>query len=558
LPFRVVVACGLGEGRFPAPEPDDPLDLRGVRRREGELTARDRDRGAFLELLLGSRDRLLLSYVSRDALTGQSLPPSSVVQELMHALADGYVDDVGALRRTHPLRRWDPRYFPDLFGTRESVRRGVELPEARAEARTLALRRDLEAHAAAQTRGAAHDAAQTRGAAHARPEVELGPEEIAGMADRDPAWEALASHLGVAKLPGRRAAAPASAPASAQTRLAVPLAALVKFLEFPLQAWARFRLGLTEMDDSDPAAVEDELFETHYRNKTLFLRSVLLSARAEGKTIEQAYDEASHERELRGAGPLGAFARAERGAHLAALETWRDQLESEGVPLKSIEVLRFGRGSENAPADRAADPLVLDVDYVDASGVTRIVQVEVAGRTLPLGADASASLTLTTRPEPGDKWARAERMRAALRAFVDHAVLAATEVAPPHEHASLAVFTSPEGGSTDAVRFAALSRDEATGWLRVLARDLVSGPHAYFLPCEAVFVHRSAEPAVALRSVLEQARAKLKISRGPLALRSAYGPVPRPHEAPIPDEAHVREMVSRRYGVLFAKWEAGT
>ena len=55
LPFRVVFACGMGEGRFPASDAEDPLDLRWADRRPGDVTARDRDKFAFLELLLGAR-----------------------------------------------------------------------------------------------------------------------------------------------------------------------------------------------------------------------------------------------------------------------------------------------------------------------------------------------------------------------------------------------------------------------------------------------------------------------------------------------------------------------
>jgi hypothetical protein len=42
-----------------------------------------------------------------------------------------------------------------------------------------------------------------------------------------------------------------------------------------------------------------------------------------------------------------------------------------------------------------------------------------------------------------------------------------------------------------------------------------------------------------------------------LALRSAYGPVPHPDDYPIPDEASAREMVARRFGLLFAKRVSG-
>ena len=147
VPFRVVFACGMGEGQFPSPEAEDPLDLRWARRREGDVTARERDKYSFLELVLGVRDRLYLSHVSREPLTGEGLAPSSVVEELLHAVEQGYVSDLSLLRRRHPLRRWSPAYFPELFAApdREPANVGtIRVAEARAEARTLALRLGLD------------------------------------------------------------------------------------------------------------------------------------------------------------------------------------------------------------------------------------------------------------------------------------------------------------------------------------------------------------------------------------------------------------------------------
>jgi hypothetical protein len=105
----------------------------------------------------------------------------------------------------------------------------------------------------------------------------------------------------------------------------------------------------------------------------------------------------------------------------------------------------------------------------------------------------------------------------------------------------------------DHVSFEALSRDEAAGWLREMVRDLLSGPHAYFLPCEAVLVHEAGDADVSLAARLADAQSKLRDSDGPLALRSAYGPVPHPDEYPLPEDAAARAMVERRFGLLFAK-----
>jgi hypothetical protein len=394
------------------------------------------------------------------------------------------------------------------------------LPEARAEARTLALRRDIEACG-----------------------ERVSAEDVLALAQQEPAWAELGRHLRLAPALDR--------PVDTQNRIFVPLYALVKLLEFPMQAWARFCLGLDEREDDDKAATEDELFETDFRDETLFLRKVLLESTREGRDLADVYDQAARERELRGSGPSGAFARAERDDHLKTLELWSVELASAGVAPEGIEVHRFGRSGEASFGDRRHDALVLDVDYKDRNGVTRFVKAELWGSTLPLGADRTVSVTLAKRAVARDRWARADR--AQLRAFVDHAALAAAGVSPIGPHASLSIVATPEGPRCSRVSFAPLSRGEATAWLRTMVRDLVSGPHTYFLPCEAVLVHAGECPDAPLLPFLAGARDDLRSSDGPPSLRSVYGPVPRTHEYPLPDEQNAREMVERRFGPLFGK-----
>jgi exodeoxyribonuclease V gamma subunit len=524
LPFRVIFACGMGEGRFPSPEIEDPLDLRWARRREGDITARERDRYTFLELLLGARDRLYASYVSRDALTGDALSPSTVVEELIHTLAQGYARDGSTLRRRHPLRRWDARYFPDLSGTAATPLGTMHLPEARAEARTRALREHFE-----------------------RQGIPVGKEELERRASQDPAWALVADQLGLARMPD--AARPA------EGRVVIPMYALVKFLEFPLQGWARFRVRLDEAEGDDGMAREDEPFETPRREETLLLRSVLLEAR--GRSLEDAYDAVVRDRELRGMGPSGVFAQGERENHLETLAAWTRELAGCDVQLDSIAVHRFGPAGEHAQADHVHDPVVLDVDVVDSVGVMRLVRAEIGGRTLPLSADAATSIIPFKRGQEAasDEWTRADEDRASLRAFVDHAVLSASGAAAGQPHASVTILATPEGATTRRRVFGALSRDEASAWLRGVVRELLGGPHAYFLPCEAVFVHRQRGRAASVAPVIEEARQKLRDSDGAPALRSAYGPVPRPQEHPAPDEVDARVMIERRFGAFFDKLE---
>jgi exodeoxyribonuclease V gamma subunit len=532
LPFGIVFVCGMSEGRFPTPEAEDPLDLRWARRHEGDVTARERDRYAFLELLLGTRDRLFLSYVSRDAVTGDVLAPSSVVQELLHVLGRDYGVDVSTLRRRHPLRRWDRGYFPDLYPDRsstDSVLGTMSIDEARAEARTLAMRLNAEACGS---------------------RVRL--EDIATRASDQAPWAALADHLGLSVLPSEEP--------PAEPRIVIPAYAVVKFLECPVQGWARFRLGLDELEEDDVMGREDEPFETPGRDETLLLRGVLFDAASTGRAVEVVYDAEVRHRELRGMGPSGVFARGERRDHLATLDGWTREMAASGVAVEAIEFHRFGRGGERARADRVHEALHIDVDVTDRAGLLRLVRVEIGGRTLPLGGDADTSLLLLRRRKDDakkDEWVRAERDRLAIRAFVDHALLSASGVAAPRSRSSLVVLAMPDGTAiTDRVWFAPLSRDEATVWLRDTIRQLISRSHAYFFPCEAVFARALRDPAGPVTPWIEMARDRLGDDDDRSALRSSYGPVPRLYGYAAPDEASARELIATRFGLLLERRRA--
>jgi exodeoxyribonuclease V gamma subunit len=521
LPFRAVFACGMGEGHFPSPDVDDPLDLRWAARQPADVTARDRDKFAFLELLLGARDRLVLSYVSRDPLTGDELAPASVVQDLMHALAGRTTGDVAELRRRHPLRRWDPAYFPELFGQEPGPVGTLALPEARAEAQTLALRRSLE-----------------------RDGRELTVSEIVERSDAGEApWVALSRHLRLAPLP--------VLPPVSDARVFVTESMLVKFLEMPLQGWARFRLGLEEREDEDVLAREAEPFETDPRRETTFLRDILLTAVQRGVPVEQAYDDLVHGRALRGQGPSGLFAEGERVDHMRVLTDWRKALAADDVPPDTLALHRFGRAGELSHADVVHPPLVIDVDYVDPAGIKRLVKASITGRMFPLGPDAAVTVTLAKRANEGEReWAAADRKRVTVRAFVDHAILTAAGVRAGDKHRSLHVLTIPGKGGVYREELAPLGRDEATTWLRDRIRELLAESHAYFLPCEAIFKNAADDSRGPLVPVLEEARDLLRRGDGPLPLRSAYGPVPRPQEYRIPGEAEAQAMVARRFALL--------
>ena len=271
IPFKVIFVAGMGENHFPATDRKNPLDLGDAQERAGNVSAREQDKYLFLETLLSAREKLYLTYVGRDELTGESLSPSSVVLELRETLKRGYVPE--PLNRQYPRRRYD------------DPRTGRFLPAAKREASARALGESLRMHL---------------GRSHLPPLSKLdlpdGVREALGLL-----------------------APPASSPGVVD-RGTVSLSALRQFLECPLQGSARFVLRLRE-DDADLLAREDEVFRASASDRARLLRAAFRDG-----GDRAAYDEAAHRFELKGSRPTGAFGDAERQLHLEILESWRTAL----------------------------------------------------------------------------------------------------------------------------------------------------------------------------------------------------------------------------------------
>ncbi len=540
IPFKAIFVMGLGEGKFPQGDPRDPLDLRLESRRPGDVRPREQDKYMFLETVLCARDRLYLSYVDRDALTGEALSPSSVVSDVLGML-EGHLgkEATASLATRLPLRRYGELDFPSIYdaSSAQADRFGAPLA-ARREAQAAALRRDLEAHLGA----AAPDLATLRRG------LKL---EIRRTLD---------ARLGLQEIPD--AADAALHEQASATTVSLSISALRKFLECPLQGYARYRLGLDEDDDTDPLDAEDELLETPALARTMFLRQVFLEAHERSAPLGATYDEKRTRLELAGGAPVGLFAEAEREAQLAVLDGWARLVEENGGSTadgqRSLTPARFGRAEEHVEATALYDAVVLDVTLANEGG--RAVRVEIHGATQPLTRDPSTSWMFVARAAPSGGSLTGKVKKRAIAAFLDHVLLAATadasaSAAVDRGHTANLCFASVEGSRCIPVVFPALSRDDARAYLAAVASDLLSGHHAYLLPCEAVIAYLDdaspsgdfpiGENVEALVDAYESDPDRNRFSSvdGPLAHAERYAP---------PDEATAGAIIERRFG-LFAK-----
>jgi exodeoxyribonuclease V gamma subunit len=539
IPYRVIFLAGLGEGHFPASERESPLDLRLARRRRGDVSPRERDRYLFLETLLSARDRIYLSYVSRDDQTGESLQPSPVVLELAHMLRRGYAHEDGAERIAvdHPLRRYDPRYFPALFrppagdagGPEDSTADGTadstaDRPENRAEAplvsvapaahrqaHVLALRRDLER--------------MLREHGHDMPTMDELRQALSA-----PRFAALRAHLGWAEL------TPSSTQVeSEEDTIAISLAMVRRFLESPLQAWAAAVLRLRESEMEDLVARADEAFATPVAPMVGLLRDVFDAHLGAGEQSFEAlvarYRQRAQHLELSGHGPTGVFSEIDQERHLAILERWHAHLCALGGEGERFAMVSFGRAREHADAGELLPPLALTVELGEP-GARRPVRVELFGRTDPLGGADIGSLIASHRPT--------EHPRYLLRGFLDHLALSAAGRATG-EHVTTVITT---GDHVSQYRLAPWTADEARAYLAALIADLLDGQHEYLLPCEAVFTFRD-KPDRPIAAVIEGLKSQ---GRGFSCL---YGPVSQIDHLDAPRDAEA--VIERRFGPLFQR-----
>jgi exodeoxyribonuclease V gamma subunit len=530
IPFRVVFVLGLSQGDFPRSARRGDLDLREARREPGDVTPREQDLYMFLETLLCARDRLVLSYLGRDEITGEELPPSPVVLELREILSSGYLA-AGEVERLFDGDRPPLRRYADL----DSL---DALPLARAEHAARGLGDSLRASLPAGTAAPA-SVDDLR--------FSLSPAAFSEVAAR-------------LSLPTRLAAEPTEE----ASKLIVTLADLRHFLEDPLQGSARFRLRLREtLGDDQLADREDESFATNALERTTGLREAMIGAVLASESVPSTeavaarYDGICLREELAGRGPAGLFREAERTLHADILHKWAEQLGgiAHGGRLRG-QVLHFGQAFEDEDAREILPAITIELG---AAQLPR--QVELHGRTSVLVESAGlprASVIFTCRTRDNDEQTRLDKE--SLAAFFDHVALAAAGLSQGQAgHRGLILLTHGAGQQIEEYRFAHLGMARAREYLAHLVRDLLTGTlgpsgeptglHPYVLPCEAVFRARRAgilagdEAASLCQQYREGGCYRFSTLRGPIR-------DPATRWNPPPAEAAAR-MVAERFGLFF-------
>jgi len=111
IPFQVIAILGMNEGEFPHIDHSPTFDLLAQNFQAGDRSRRADDRYQFLEILLSTRQQLIMTYIGQSISANETLPASVIVQELLDVLQGHY--HLSDMVTEHPLHNFSPRYFQE-------------------------------------------------------------------------------------------------------------------------------------------------------------------------------------------------------------------------------------------------------------------------------------------------------------------------------------------------------------------------------------------------------------------------------------------------------------
>ena len=115
VPHRVVCVLGLDDGEFPRRTRRDGDDLLLADPQVGDRDSRTEDRQMLLDALVAATERLIITYTGHDERTNLRRPPAVPVGELLDIVDRTVRSEHGSPRDQvvvhHPLQPFDPRNF---------------------------------------------------------------------------------------------------------------------------------------------------------------------------------------------------------------------------------------------------------------------------------------------------------------------------------------------------------------------------------------------------------------------------------------------------------------
>ena len=443
------------------------------------------------------------------------------MHELQYILR-GYVNPqiLEDLTIPHPLSRYDFTYFPELDQTNQIAIPLVSFDrEARRGARMAALRLDLVRH--------------------------CGKVPLPGR--DDPIFDQLSkavqdklrSALRMLELPKSTQSDDGLAP-----EISLPISALRKFLECPIQGAAQYALGIFEDESGDSEEHQDEPIAQSILDRTVLLREAFWNARGGPEDLASKYSKAFKLAQTHGQAPAGPFADAARVADLASLEAWLEQARLAGYnDLAQWHEIQLGRAAEFATSQRVAGELILEVQ--SSRNRNKKLRVKIYGSAGFLSPTLDASI----RPVLRDN-ARAKDF---LGPFLSAIVLAAAGQTSTPKFRAVVLCSKRDESDHEIKILECPSPQRAREYLAALVSDLLFEKNHYFLPIEAVeagFKASAKGKSVDPIDLIEEIR-----DNDFASCASDFGPIRDARRFEPPSAKALKRILERRFAIMHALFE---
>jgi len=332
-PFKIIYMIGLGEGHFPGSDSLPPLDLRGHEkvRQIGDIRPAEGNRFLLMHAILAAKEKLYLTYNSRDLQRDQELHPCGPLNQLRRALSEHVLAEGEFKIATVPLSGSDPVLLNPGNTTGVSDVR-VCLAEAD---RLLALQQGINSGALKLN--------------------DKDGEEVKRRID---------AHT---KHPSRAT----NSDTDNERDTTISISELAKFLRDPAEAKLKRHLHLR--DEDQPETIDDEPFTLQGLSKYGLVRSALQryvkqaleNGIPDPNTWQTEFNTLYTEWQLRGLAPEAAFGDADREKHWQAvresLTTINDFLTAR-VSAKAVRGLRMGESYRFTGAEKELPHLAMAID----------------------------------------------------------------------------------------------------------------------------------------------------------------------------------------------------
>lgn len=426
--FKHIYMLSMGNNIYPSKGGNLPFDLRSAHPEAGDIRPRQWQLYHFLELLCSGSETLELSYLAKDAVSGDDRQPSPLLDDLQFILAKGYLskDDLKKITVATTADRHDSSNFSTTYSGQGPLLSQDAYEEARARSQ---YRPD-------------------------RPENAPHPELY---------WPDHSNSLLPYNLPNR---------------LTLTNLDLQRFLECPIQQYGRTitrenRYESQQFNDIEP--LETDSWFRYCLNQTLF------SAICSGKNaadLENIILEETTKAQYHGQTASGLILAQEQKK---IINEWREkydhitrQMGQYNLTSGQIKYYRFGQSANDFMPHAALEQLPPLIIPLIIEGHEH--QVEITGTTHPF-TDKNQALYFCPEGE-------LKQFKQAMRATVDSALLLAGGY---FTNLGGQLRLNEKNKNEAFCPLALNNKNEAQKWLTELLSAYFSNRHDLFLPCEAAY-----------------------------------------------------------------------